>query len=115
MLAPMPPIISENREEPGDKSPLRARVLAMVLVLIAQLVVVCGWAWAVFVFQPFGHRQWTMTAIAVAVVCLMAGLRRGRRLAAAPPHRNRMLLRRSLSLAGWVSATALACWFGLIV
>ena len=86
----------------------------MALVVIAQLVALSAWAWVVFVFQPFGHRHGIMTAIALALVCLVAGLRRGCKLATASASEARRIMRRPFRPAAWVSATALACWFGLI-
>jgi endonuclease/exonuclease/phosphatase family metal-dependent hydrolase len=90
------------------------RVVAAVRATLAHAVLLCGWAWAVFVLQPFGHRQWTLITILVLLFGLVTVTRRGRRLAAETPTRLERIFGRSLWLGRSVLAGALACWLGLI-
>ena len=91
------------------------RVISIVPATIALLVLFCGWAWGVFVFQPFGDRL-----LDVDDCC--SGLGRGRGgssgpdpgSATAPPLRLERILGRSLWLGKSVLAGALGCWLGLI-
>jgi endonuclease/exonuclease/phosphatase family metal-dependent hydrolase len=115
MLAPMFPILPGNRHESAEGKPSRQRVMAIVSATIAVVVLLGGWIWAVFVFQPFGHRQWTFAAIALTLVCLVAGLRPARRARAGAAIGPQLVQGRSFRFARCVFAIALACWLGLIV
>jgi endonuclease/exonuclease/phosphatase family metal-dependent hydrolase len=92
----------------------RRRAVAIVRATIAFAVFLSVWAWAVFVLQPFGHRQWTVITVAVPLFALVVRIRRGRRLAAETPTRLEGIFGRSLWLGRSVLAGALACWLGLI-
>jgi len=87
---------------------------AIILSIIALLVLLSGWAWAVFVLQPFGHREWAFATIAVILAGVFAVLRRGLRRAIDPPRPSKWFLGRPHVLSGRVLAGALACWLGLI-
>ena len=82
--------------------------------VIALAVLLCAWAWAVFVLQPFGHRQWTLITVLALLAPIIAGIGRRRRLAAETPTRLERILGRSLWLGWSVLAGALAGWLGLI-
>jgi len=88
---------------------------AIVLSIISLLVLLGSWTWAVFVLQPFGHREWAFTTVSVILAGLVAVLWRGRRRATRPP----LLVKGGLAswrlLSGKVLAAALTCWLGLIV
>jgi endonuclease/exonuclease/phosphatase family metal-dependent hydrolase len=80
-----------------------------LFVLVVLFLILCGCAWAVFVFQPFGQRHWALIAIALVTAVLVARLRSG------PLPRPERVFGRSVWLAGRVMAGALGCWFVLIV
>lgn len=90
------------------------KVISMVPATIALLILFCGWAWGVFVFQPYGDRLWLLVIVAVSLVGLVVRLRPGSRVATAPPLRLERMLGRSLWMGKSVLAGALGCWLGLI-
>jgi endonuclease/exonuclease/phosphatase family metal-dependent hydrolase len=96
---------------PGNS---RQRAVALVPATIASAIFLGVWAWAVFVLQPFGHRQWTLITVAVPLFALVTGFRRGRRLATETPTRLERIFGRSLWLGRSIVAGALAGWLGLI-
>jgi endonuclease/exonuclease/phosphatase family metal-dependent hydrolase len=90
------------------------RVISIVPATIALLGLFCGWAWAVFVFQPYGDRLWLLVIVAAGLFGVVAVLRPGSRIATALPLRLERILGRSLWLGKSVFAGALGCWLGLI-
>jgi len=82
--------------------------------LIALLVILSGWASAVFMLQPFGQREWAFGAVAVILTGLWAGLWRGLRRTFDPPPPSNWVLARPHLLLLKVLASALVCWLGLI-
>jgi endonuclease/exonuclease/phosphatase family metal-dependent hydrolase len=91
------------------------RVVAAVRATLAHAVLLCGWAWAVFVLQPFGNRQWVLFTVLAFLAALVVAMPHGRRFSTKSPSR----LERILSRTGWMGWSALAgalvCWLGLIV
>ena len=98
----------------GTEGTAQRRVVAMVAATIALAVLSSAWAWAVFVLQPFGNRQWVSVTVLALLVAVAAGLRRRRRIATETPTRLERTFGRSLWLGRSVVAGALACWLGLI-
>jgi endonuclease/exonuclease/phosphatase family metal-dependent hydrolase len=90
------------------------KVISIAQATIALLVLFCGWAWGVFVFQPFGDRRWMLMIVSLGLVGVGAVLRPGSRVAMAPPLRLERIMGRSLWLGKSVLAGALGCWLGLI-
>jgi endonuclease/exonuclease/phosphatase family metal-dependent hydrolase len=88
------------------------RCLAIAGTVIVPLLLFLGWAGAVFVFQPFGHRHWSFAVIAALWVCLMFGTRL-RRPAMTSSHPGGSP-GRSPRLVRTVLIGAPACWLGLI-
>jgi len=90
-------------------------VVAIVPATIVHFVLLCGWAWSVFVFQPYGHRQWALITIALVQVWLVAGLPPSITLATVRPTWLERVLGHSLWLGRSVLAGTLTCSLGLIV
>jgi hypothetical protein len=91
------------------------RVVAAVRATLAHAVLLCGWAWAVFVLQPFGNRQWVLFTVLALLAALVVAMRRGGRFSTKSPTRLERILART-GWMGWsVLAGALVCWLGLIV
>ena len=90
------------------------KVISIAQATIALLVLFCGWAWGVFVFQPFGDRRWMLMIVSLGLVGVVAVLWPGSRVATAPPLRLERIMGRSLWLGKSVLAGALGCWLGLI-
>jgi endonuclease/exonuclease/phosphatase family metal-dependent hydrolase len=97
----------------GIEETRKRRVLAIVAATIALAILVSAWAWAVFVLQPFGHRQWAFITVLALLVATVAGVRRGRKLTTETPTRLERIFGRSLWLERSFLAGALACWLGL--
>ena len=95
----------------GNREP---RIISIVPATLTLLVLICGWAWCVFVFQPFGDRPRLLVIVGLALIGVLVLLRPGSRIATAPPSRLERVLGRSLWLGKSVLAGALACWVTLI-
>jgi endonuclease/exonuclease/phosphatase family metal-dependent hydrolase len=90
------------------------RVISIVPATIALLVLFCGLAWGVFVFQPYGDRLWLLGTVALGLVGVVVVKTPGSRLTTEPPLRLERILGRSLWLGKSVLAGALGCWLGII-
>jgi endonuclease/exonuclease/phosphatase family metal-dependent hydrolase len=91
------------------------RVVAIVPATFVHFMIICGWAWSVFTFQPYGNRQWTLTAIALVLVWLVAGLRSIGKLAPNPPTRLERIFGGSLWLGRSILIGVLTCSLGLVM
>src|SRR5262249_34975801 len=79
------------------------------------VVLVGGWASAVFVFQPYGHRGWAFATIAAFLAWLLMGFRvRSDRSAHASSGLVGRLFGRPPRPGKIVLGGALSCWLGLI-
>ncbi len=81
--------------------------------IVFTLRALASTGWAVFLLQPFGHRQWAFTTIAGILASVVLGPWLTARSRARPPgarHVGSSLLSRRRLLIG-----GLACWLGLIV
>ena len=82
---------------------------------IVSLVLLAGWAGAVFVFQPFGQRGWTLATIAVILFFLTFPKRLLRRSPGVPSSVGGRTRSHALRVTRAVLIGALVCWLGLIV
>jgi endonuclease/exonuclease/phosphatase family metal-dependent hydrolase len=89
-----------------------SRHLAIARTIIVPLLIVLGWAGVIFVFQPFGHRLWSVAAITALLMCLAFGTRlKTQARASSRLDRPR---RGSPRLARTVFIGVPICWLGLI-
>jgi endonuclease/exonuclease/phosphatase family metal-dependent hydrolase len=95
----------------GNRAP---RVISIVPATLTLLVLICGWAWGVFVFQPFGNRPSLLVIVGLGLVGVLVVIRRGSQIATAQPSHLERILGRSLWLGKSVLLGALGCWLGLI-
>ena len=89
------------------------RLVSGALRGLGLIVVLAGGAWAVFVFQPFGHRGWVSSAVFALLVGFAWGLRRPDPPEPASPGRFPSR-RRFGRLTTKVIVGGLAAWLGLI-
>ena len=89
--------------------------LSIIPTLVAPVILTGGWAGAVFVFQPYGQRTWTLVAVAAVLASLVLVLRPrpGLRVALRWP-RVEWSLGGSLRLGRVTLIVGLTCWLGLI-
>jgi endonuclease/exonuclease/phosphatase family metal-dependent hydrolase len=87
---------------------------AIASSLVGLMVVLAGWTWAVFVFQPFGRRSWAFTTVIGLLVVLLGGLWRQWRRMTFATLGWKSVIARPLLLWASVLAAELACWLGLI-
>ena len=93
----------------------RKTAVAIVAVTLALVIVLGVWAWVVFVFQPYGQRQWTLLAIGAALGAATVGIRLKQRLSIDKPASVERLFGRSFGRLGrCVLWGTLTCWLGLI-
>jgi endonuclease/exonuclease/phosphatase family metal-dependent hydrolase len=91
------------------------RVIVIVPATIVHFIMVLGWAWAVFTFQPYGNRQWAAATIALVLVYVAVRLNWNTQLARKPPTPAERVFGRSLWLGRSMLAGVLACWLALVV
>jgi endonuclease/exonuclease/phosphatase family metal-dependent hydrolase len=91
------------------------KVAVLVSTALVVALMLCGLAWAVFVFQPFGDRHWSLVAVAATLAAVTVKFRRGRDQPTDQITSPERLFGRSLRLGRRVLASALACWLALIV
>ncbi len=87
----------------------------LMTTAIVSLVLLAGWAGAVFVFQPFGQRGWTLATIAVILFFLTFPKRLLRRSPGVPSSVGGRTRSHALRVTRAVLIGALVCWLGLIV
>jgi endonuclease/exonuclease/phosphatase family metal-dependent hydrolase len=81
---------------------------------IVPFVAMTGAAWAVFVFQTFGERQFAVTTIAGILLLIVLGPRLGSRFRPSPVSPRGCGVGQSLRLGRRALIGGISCWLGLI-
>lgn len=104
------------------KVPLIRKAVMIIAAMLVHAIILCGGAWAAFVFQPFGHRLWTAVSVGAGLAAVAVKIRRDRRLATNQPDspgqvhgRSAVRGRPYVRHGELVIAGVLVCWLGLIV
>jgi endonuclease/exonuclease/phosphatase family metal-dependent hydrolase len=112
----MPAIIhrQSGAENEFVRGTLREKVIAIGRATFALAMLFGGWTYGVFVFQPFGNRQWQLIAVGIALAAVTAGLCRSGGRSMAHPNSLERIFGRSLWLGKCFVWGSLASWLGLL-
>ena len=78
-------------------------------------MILSGWSWAVFVFQPFGDRPCSLVAVSATLAVVTVGSRRGGHVPTDQVTSPERILGRCTRLGRKIRQAALTCWLSLIV